>query len=246
MSQSSFIRETDFDIAPQSRNAFVDSGDLSVAARIYDHFAEQVLSVEREEHKVDITMRGSEFPSETLGLDSESESFLRGRFHVLSVACVFKQLLAGLPGGILGSIHLYRNLVNISTHQFPDEVAPALNREYRVSFTSAAKSRAIALAIVALTSDMQLDLICAVFGLCAFLDHEAHCVVDFYRRKRIPSIALTGLLDRDRLIQVFTPLLLGYEEGTMDREVDAEAALVMKMMIECWRGVSKQLWIRDV
>jgi hypothetical protein len=238
--------ETQLDVAPQSRNAFVESGDLSVAARIYDHFADQVLSVGREEDKVDITLRGSEFPSEALGFGSESESFLQGRFHVLSVACVFKRLLAGLPGGILGTMRLYRNLVNISKHPFPDEVFLVSDRVYGVSFTSAPKSRAIALAIVALTSDMQLDLICAVFGLCAFLDHEANCVFDFYRRKSIPSFALTGLLDRNRLIEVFTPLLIGYEEGTMDGEVEAEAAVVMKMMIECWRGVSKQLWVRDV
>lgn len=216
-----------------------------MAARIYDHFADQVLPLEQEEDRVDITMRRSNFPSRAVGLGSESEEFLRGRFHVLSVACVFKQLLAGLPGGILGSRPLYWNLVNLSQPPWTE-----LGGSHADRTGETARQRAIALAITALTSDMQLDLICAVFGLCAILLDEAERTIEYHRRKNIPTIGLSGVLDADRLSYVFGPLLLGSDVAMaakeMQEDVELEAIRVAKMMITNWRGVSRQLRLLDV
>ncbi|KAL1966874.1 hypothetical protein VTN77DRAFT_3839 [Rasamsonia byssochlamydoides] len=233
--------------ASKTRHVFFDSGDLRVAVRVYDHFANQVLSAERAKEKVDITMRGSDLPREALG--SESDAFLRGRFHALSVACVFKQLLAGLPGGILGSVRLYRTLVDICGHEFSDrEVGRSENRLAGVSSAASTRIKAIALAMLALTSDMQLELICAVFGLCALLIHETERLVELHRHRkgvRGQSGSLTGLVDRERLGRVFGPLLTGFEEDADDERED-ETVRVTKMMIENWRGVSRQLRVWEV
>jgi hypothetical protein len=232
-------------LAAKTRHVFFDSGDLRVAVRVYDHFANQVLAAERSKDKVDITLRGSELPREALG--SESDAFLRGRFHALSVACVFKQLLAGLPGGILGSVRLYRTLADICEREFPErEVGRSESRLAGISSAASTRIKVIALAMLALTSDMQLELICAVFGLCALLIHETERLTEIHRHRkggRSQSVSLTGLVDRERLGRVFGPLLTGFEE---DEEREDETARVTKMMIENWRGVSRQLKVWEV
>jgi hypothetical protein len=215
---------------------------------MYDHFANQVLLAERGKDKVDITMRGCELPSGSLG--SDSEYLLRGRFHALSVGCVFKRLLAGLPGGVLGSPELYRALVDISNHCFSDcEIDEADTRLAGISPTESTRIKVITLAILALTGDMQLELICAVFGLCALMIHEIERMVELQRQKKGRkgrSVSVSGLLDVNRLGLVFGPLLIEDEggvesESARDAERECERARVTTMMIENWRGVSRQL-----
>lgn len=144
---------------------------------------------------------------------------------VLSVGWTLKALLAGLPGGILGSVRLYETLAAI----------------YFVETPIPARTRFITLAIVALTSEMQRALICAVFGLLTgMLESESTNAGNALR----PMASLT---EADRLARVFGPLLLGtgtkrggtVPEDKVEREVEEQR--VAGLLLEHWPSVNRQL-----
>ncbi|KAH8705392.1 hypothetical protein BGW36DRAFT_435214 [Talaromyces proteolyticus] len=235
--------------APKARNVFFEPGDSSTAFRIYNHFADQVLSAEREKYTIHSTIRKSGFPAEVVGFGNEEETFLSRRFHVLPVAWVFKYVLAGIPGGILGSPRLYLTLVDITYKPFPDEANLHVTGIYGLyggtPATSWTRNRAISLAILALTDDLQLDLICAVFGLCTLLDYETSRQIEF-NQMHDPVIGCTGMLTRERIVQAFAPLLSELTATVGEDDVQSEAFYVMRMMMANWRGVSRQLHDLDV
>lgn len=237
--------------APTVRHLFFDIGDSKEAARLYDRFAEQVLTAEKETEQIEMTMRSNEMPlgMETLG---QLGTAVKDEGQVLAVASVFKALLAGLPGGILGSSNLYRALVNICYGHFSEE--PLNSTDIclvGLSAIEAAKIKLITLAILALTDDMQLELVCAVFGLCAVLLHETARKIETRRQRQrhphgIPASFLSGLLNLERLGRVIGPLLTesGHESDrnsfrNVEREI--ESGRVAVMLIENWRDVSRQL-----
>lgn len=220
---------------------------------MYDHYANQVLSAEKEKYKIDMTMRECNLPSDSAG--SDRDYLFNGGFHVHSVGCVFKQLLAGLPGGILGSAELYRTLVDIYERRFFDaEVDSSESRLAGISSAASMRIKVIALAILALTSEMQLALICAVFGLCAVLLHETERLIEIERqtlKTESSGANLAGLLDLEHLARVFGPLLTSTSESTshdaflnVEREIQGERVAVM--LIENWRSVSRQLKVWEV
>ncbi|KAL1853403.1 hypothetical protein Plec18170_005400 [Paecilomyces lecythidis] len=238
--------------APKARNIFLDHGDLKAAARMYDHYANQVLSAEKEKIKIDVTMRECNLPSDSVG--SDRDYLFNGGFHVHSVGCVFKQLLAGLPGGILGSTDLYRTLVDIFERRFFDaEVDSSESRLGGISSAASMRIKVITLAILALTTEMQLALICAVFGLCTLLLHETERLVEIEKQMNKPCAGanLAGLLDLEHLARVFGPLLtsastsVGHDPFVdLEREIQGERVAVM--LIENWRSVSRQLRVWEV
>ncbi|KAJ9296431.1 hypothetical protein DTO271G3_5129 [Paecilomyces variotii] len=239
--------------APKARNMFLDYGDLKAAARMYDHYANQVLSAEKEKIKIDVTMRECNLPSDSVG--SDKDYLFNEGFHVRSVGCVFKQLLAGLPGGILGSTELYRTLVDIYERRFFDaEVDSSESRLGGMSSAASMRIKVITLAILALTSEMQLALICAVFGLCTLLLHETERLVETEKQMMSETCAgasLAGLLDMEHLARVFGPLLTSAATSAshdpfldIEREIQGERVAVM--LIENWRSVSRQLRVWEV
>ncbi|KAJ5246608.1 hypothetical protein N7468_001591 [Penicillium chermesinum] len=133
---------------PHPAELFVEPGDIKAATRLYNHFARQVLLAEKDERKIAMTTRVVSMPA----IESESNATA-----ILSVGWVFNGLLAGLPGGILGSARLYHILSSIYLQNIPN---PGL-------------SRLIALAIMALTSETQCALICGVFALFTSLLQDA-------------------------------------------------------------------------
>lgn len=183
---------------------------------MYDHFASQVLSAEKDEPRIALTMRVIAMPHcET---DEPAAT-------VLSVGWTFKALLAGLPDGILGSVRLYETLKAI----------------YYVETPNLIRVRFIALAIVALTSEMQCALICAVCGLLtSLLEQEPPGSGTAVRR-------VASMTEADRLARVLGPLLLGTrkdgdsaaEQNKVEQEVEEQR--VAGMLLELWRGVSPQL-----
>lgn len=154
--------------------------------------------------------------------------------RVLSVGWVFKELLAGLPGGILGSTCLYKILSVIS-------LAPPVNPNC---------ARLITLAIIALTSEMQCALICAVFGFFTSLLQEAE-VSRFsqLREERTGSgmaaRPVASTLSTDALARVFGPLLIGGHDRdratqvTVEQEVEEQR--VVGLLLANWRNISRQL-----
>jgi hypothetical protein len=147
---------------------------------------------------------------------------------ILSMGWVFKALLEGLPGGILGSTRLYEALKAI---YFSETPAP-----HRVHL--------ITLAIIALTSEMQCALICAIFGLLTGMLQDRH---------RLEQQELSGnvlrpvasVTDADRLARVFGPLLIGTGDrdsvGQDKVEQEVEEQRVAGLLLEHWRGVSRKL-----
>lgn len=236
-------------------NIFFTPGDVKAGARIYQQFASQVLLAEREQDRIQVTMRRSQMPLDPMGTqEHEADQWPP---YVLSVAWVFKALLAGIPDGILGSGTLYQALVDISYGRTPrmssdgEPKRPDTCLE-GLSTWEHIKSKAIALAMLALTSKLHMELICAVFGLCSILLHDTQRLVDFEwmatvrKRERRPSWA-AGLLDVDRLGRALGPLLTNRDEddvyegeyGRVPSTMKGER--VVRMLVEDWRGVSRQL-----
>ncbi len=85
---------------------------------------------------------------------------------VHDVASTFKRFLAGLPGGILGSLSIFDALVAIHSQLKGD---PEANRTKQ----SKLRARLIALTIGGLKSQHRRELICAVFGLLSLIGRNA-------------------------------------------------------------------------
>lgn len=199
---------------------------------------------------MDLNTKTSDIPSKgakVLKLYQFEEKNNRGRFHVLPVAWAFKYFLRGIPGGILGSPRLYHTLVDISYRTFPDEpIIPQSGHNGSLPVVSPTRTRAIALATLALTNDMQFDFLTAVFGLCSLLDYETTQLLDFYRAKKVPPINRATLLSRERIIEVFAPLLAEETKDVGPEDAGCEAYVVMEMMLDYWRPVSRQLQASDI
>ncbi|EGE81012.1 hypothetical protein RJZ56_001205 [Blastomyces dermatitidis] len=148
--------------------------DNDVVRSLYSEYAHQVLSAAMRKDTIDKTTRAVRQPNALVPpLDKPSGRNMR---FIHDVSTVFKHLLCGIPGGILGSVYLGKVLRQIQQHEFKtfSVIKDPHRREYRpdLPLPKAAKIRLIALALAALTSDMQLDFICAIFGLLAFTADE--------------------------------------------------------------------------
>jgi hypothetical protein len=197
---------------------------------MYDNFASQVLSAEKEEAKIALTMRVVAMPQ--LTQDSAP---------ALSVAWTLKALLAGLHYGILGSVRLYHTLSDINLASIPQHAENLRVPDCLEGLDPriALRVQLIALAVIALTDDMERELICAVFGLLTRLT-----------RVEIPppgtdvrTVAVDHGLER-----VFGPLLLG-TRGQENRdgvpvhmvEQEIEEQRVAGLLIDHWYFVNRQL-----
>ncbi|PYH87925.1 hypothetical protein BO71DRAFT_339968 [Aspergillus ellipticus CBS 707.79] len=238
--------------APTVRNVFVDSGNPKIAIRTYEYFANQVLSAEREQDKIQMTVGSSAMPPDVvnpLHRDAEGGETIQ----VQSVAWAFKAFLAGLPGGVLGSDRLYRALVQICHGHFTaDQIERRSSCLGGFSPRGYVKVKAISLAILALSDSMRLNLICGVFGLSALLLHETERLVELERQGFRGSVCRasvgSGLLNVDRLSGALGPLLTEHGEdesvdtfGAIEREIEGQR--VAAMLVSSWRGVSRQLRI---
>ncbi|KAI0124289.1 hypothetical protein BJ170DRAFT_735969 [Xylariales sp. AK1849] len=119
---------------------------------------------------------------------------------VHDVASTFKRLLAGLPGGILGSLTLFDALVAIHSQLHG-------NPENAKTKESTLRARLIALAIATVKSQYQRELICAVFGLLCLIGR----VAENARREDETGRPLptSDLMGYNSLAIVFGPLLVG-------------------------------------
>ncbi|RMJ21718.1 hypothetical protein PHISP_07412 [Aspergillus sp. HF37] len=237
--------------APTVRNAFFDAGDAKKAGRLYDYFANQVLAAEKEKDQIEMTMRSSNMPS---GLEALHLGKPEGNgVQVHNAASVFKALLGGLPGGILGSRALYRALVEVYYAQSSEGDLRWMDGCLgAASVMDSAKVAAMAQAMAALTGGMRLELICGVFGECALLLYETEMMRATAEQQQgqgggVGNSFLSGRMTLDRLARVFGPLLLaktqtedsGDSYGQVEREIEQER--VASMVIGQWRHVSRQL-----
>lgn len=135
------------------------------------------------------------------------------------IASTFKKFLAGLPGGILGSLSLFDALVAIHSQ---------LQGDAEVHWTKESKLRArlIALAIGTVKSQNQRELICAVFGLLCLVGRVAkNAPREDESGRPLPSADLMGY---NALGIVFGPLLIGDAiDNYQMKMADPSAGLVL-------------------
>ncbi|KAA8652660.1 uncharacterized protein ATNIH1004_001565 [Aspergillus tanneri] len=216
---------------PNVRNLFLDPGDMKIAARTYRYFADQVLSAEKEQDRIEMTLRSSEMPVDLVNIISQ-EAPSPSSAQVLGVAWVFKALLAGLPGGILGSSQLHRALVDIYYKHTSGSIGRRRSSD-GVSAQSSAQATAIGLAVLALTRPMQYNLICAVFGLSVHLLGETRRAVD------LEDGGVAGVLTAESLGRVLGPLLSDEERErepdtfrAIEQEIESQRVAVMLIEVE--------------
>lgn len=116
------------------------------------------------------------------------------------VASLFKKFLAGLPGGILGSLSLFDALVAINSQLYTDP-------EFSRTKQSKLRARLIALAVGTLRSQHRRELICAVFGLLCLLGRAAETAPREDESGR--PLPTSDLMGYSALGIVFGPLLIG-------------------------------------
>ncbi|KAL7933930.1 hypothetical protein V8C35DRAFT_327419 [Trichoderma chlorosporum] len=125
-------------------------------------------------------------------------AFIPHRVH--DVASLFKRTLSCLPNGILGSLSLFDALLAIHSHlQKPSEVPP--QKQMRMC------ARLMALAIGSVESQMQRDVICAVFGLLSLVGHHTEQVSTRNEHGQPPPP--TQHMSYRALGVIFGPLLIG-------------------------------------
>ncbi|GAW17287.1 hypothetical protein ANO14919_067420 [Xylariales sp. No.14919] len=122
------------------------------------------------------------------------------RFNTHDIASTFKRLLAGLPGGILGSLSLFDALVAIHS-QLQGGAELLRTKESKL------RARLIALAIGTVKSQYQRELICAVFGLLCLVGRIAENAPREDESGR--PLPTTDLMGYNALSIVFGPLLIG-------------------------------------
>lgn len=116
------------------------------------------------------------------------------------VASCFKKFLAGLPGGILGSLSLFDALIAINSQLCTDP-------EFSRTKQSKIRARLIALAIGTLGSQFRRELICAVFGLLCLLGRAAETTPREDEHGR--PLPTSDLMGYNALGIIFGPLLVG-------------------------------------
>ncbi|KAK1140715.1 hypothetical protein N8T08_009916 [Aspergillus melleus] len=228
--------------APTVRNLFHSPGDLKTAARAYDYFAQQVLSAEKEQDRIELTLRGSEMPIDLVEVLNQ-EAPGQNVSQVLGVAWAFKALLGGLPGGILGSIELHCVLVDIYYKHVGGIIGRETCGDDRSLPGRGAKSTAIGLAILALTRPLQYNLICAVFGLSALLLQETARSVELEQQEIRGDTS--GVMTPESLGRVLGPLLTDKQKDDQDMfraiELEIESQRVAVMLVDGWVDVSRRL-----
>ena len=138
---------------PEARGIFRISGSMRVVNELYDYYCINI----DDDDEISATVRAPNLP-----------------FHIKcsvhDVASMFKRLLSGLPGGILGYLGLFDALVGILKIGAEPHNAQSMADS---SVHSQTKARLIALAVGSVPETLQRELICAVFGLLSLIGSAA-------------------------------------------------------------------------
>ena len=162
-------------------------GQLYTVNGIYDFYAQTFSSTDTVSHNVERTIGSGLLPTH---ID----------YTVHDVASVFKKLISDLPGGLLGSLILFKALRNIEDHFYAD---PGLSESKQIQI----KARLIALAIFCIKSTHRVSLICAVLGLVSLVGQAAEKAAISARGNK--NQMQSELMGYKALAVVFAPLLLG-------------------------------------
>jgi hypothetical protein len=149
------------------------------------------------------------------------------------VATAFKRFLAGLPGGILGSLSLFDALVAIHS-QLHSYVETNKTKETKL------RARLIALAISTVKSQYQRELICAVFGLLCFIGRAAeNAPREDSTGRPFPTSDLMGY---GALAIIFGPLLVGDLLNSYSMKLaDPASGLIILPLSPCKSGKHRKM-----
>lgn len=152
---------------------------------------------------------------------------------VHDVASTFKRILAGLPGGILGSLTLFDALVAIHS-QLHGYAETNRTKESKL------RSRLIALAISTVKLQYQRELIFAVFGLLCFVGRAAETAPREDKSGR--PLPTSDLMGYNALAIVFGPLLVGDLLNSYSMKLaDPASGLVILPVTPCKSGRYRRL-----
>ncbi|ERS99305.1 hypothetical protein HMPREF1624_04504 [Sporothrix schenckii ATCC 58251] len=173
---------------PETRGIFRISGSMRVVNELYDYYC---VNLDNDDD-IAATVRSPNLP-----------------FHIKAgvhdVASMFKRLLAGLPGGILGDLRLFEAFVEImkSDGHASNEVLESGRAD-----PGQMKARLMALAIGSVPGPLQRELMCAVFGLLSLIGHSAETTepAQAVQGSALPHSELMGYA---ALGIIFGPLLMG-------------------------------------
>ncbi|CAK7264728.1 hypothetical protein SEPCBS57363_001227 [Sporothrix epigloea] len=193
---------------PKTRGIFRVSGSMRVVNELYDYYCINL----GDDADIATTVRSPNLP-----------------FHIKAgahdVASMFKRLLAGLPGGILGHLQLFGALVEI---QKMDGHASNEVLESGKSDPAHIKAHLIALTIGSAPGPLRRELICCVFGLLSLIGHAAETqgTTQATPGSSLPHSELMGYA---ALGIIFGPLLMGnlldsYSCGRMSSEASMPAS----------------------
>ncbi|KAL1956036.1 hypothetical protein VTO42DRAFT_7851 [Malbranchea cinnamomea] len=238
---------------PSTQYLYVNQGNQGVVTTLYSHFAKQVVGPVTAKDAITQTTRPIDFPVKILNIEGHPRKHDE---YLYDVGALLRQFLSEIPGGILGSRSLFQVLKQIHSHKFTtDAVRKDPGRREYIRETSpemGAKVRMIMLAVVALTTDMQLELICAVFGLLA-LTHEESTIREQFHTLTIHPFEKTcsnccGYPKMSILASAFGPLLYdtsGFNNSdVLQQPITMGPGLVedvMYMMIGYWRLIASQM-----
>ena len=167
------------------------SGQITTINALYDYYDHQFAQA-GSPSRVEETVGCGQLPSHL-------------EYTVPDVASVFKKILIGLPGGLLGSLELFEALRDILHHLDFDRDMPDPDR-------TTLRARLIALAIMTVTSTYRVYLIQAVLGLVAYFASEAERIqaeISMMDGQDQPSQANSELMGYQSFGVVLGPLLLG-------------------------------------
>ncbi|ODH46398.1 hypothetical protein GX48_07525 [Paracoccidioides brasiliensis] len=221
---------------------YEDHGDNEVVCTLYSQYADQVLSAETSMDKIDKTTRVVEQPTELMPPPGPTSA--QGPGFVHDVSTVFCHLLCGLPGGILGSKNLCEVLQKIQEYDFEN---PLVARDAErggylpdLPLPMAAKIRLIAHALVAMTNDLQFDLICSVFGLLSFtadVNAKISSLRNFTTWLKLPDSSLMAKRFSFVLAEPKSIRLAVDKDSVVG---DPEMNTTMEMVIDHWKDICLQ------
>jgi hypothetical protein len=224
---------------------------MKAAIRTYDSWAKNVLIAEKSGGEMNLS-------TSTIAMPHLAEDSV----PVLSVGWALRALLAGLPNGILGSARLYQTLQTLFEITLPQKTGFSPPPGHGLSLQVAVRAQLISLAVIGLSTEMQRDLICTLFGLLTFLlrpesslDGEAsdNQRSESDRIRRITVRPQVAPPEYQKLVRVFAPLLLGQENrravmpGVEQDELELEEQRVATLLLDHWPNVNRQLktWSKE-
>ena len=174
------------------------SGQVTTISALYDYYDHQFAQA-GSPSRVEETVGCGQLP-------------VHIEYTVPDVASVFKKIIIGLPGGLLGSMQLFEAFRDILHHLNFDPDMPDPER-------TALRARLIALAIVSVTSTYRVYLIQAVLGLVAYFASEAERIqadISIMDGQEQPNQAKSELMGYQSFGVVLGPLLLGDLTNNID------------------------------